>query len=117
MHRLPKNADIEVKLAALLHDVLEDTHFTRSQLSEMGYSDRTLNAVELVTQKSGDERSYAEKIDGIIASGNRDAIQVKFADMSENTDPVRLAALRPEDRARFEKKYAVPKASLIAALG
>src|SRR5579871_5855288 len=62
MKRLPVEVDDEVRLAALLHDVLEDTAYTRRQLSEMGYSERTLDAVELVTLKSGDMRTYAEKI-------------------------------------------------------
>jgi (p)ppGpp synthase/HD superfamily hydrolase len=108
MNRLPSDADDELKLAALLHDVLEDTPYTRQQLSAMGYSNRTLDAVELVTKKPGDQRTYSEKINGIIASGNRDAIQVKFADVSENSDPARLALLKPAERNRLLKKYSRP---------
>ncbi len=116
MKRLPEAADLEVKLAALLHDVLEDTPYTRQNLLDMGYSERTLTAVELVTQKPGDTRSYPEKIAAIVASGNRDAIQVKFADMSENSDPARLALLEPERREHFLRKYSAPLQVLRAAL-
>ena len=116
MHRLPETADLEVKLAALLHDVLEDTSFTRDALERMGYTARTLNAVELLTLKPGDPRDYEEKIAALVASGNFDAILVKFADMSENSDPVRLAALPPDLRRHFERKYARPKQLLQAAL-
>ena len=116
MNRLPPDAACEVKLAALLHDVLEDTPFTSEQLADMGYSERTLKAVELVTQKPNDAHAYSEKIDAIIASGNRDAIQVKFADMSENFDPSRLAALEPERRDYFTQKYAGPIQALRLAL-
>ncbi len=116
MRRLPSDIDDDVKMAALLHDVIEDTSYTRQRLAELGYSERTLDAVELVTQKPDDARPYAEKIDAIIASGNRDAIEVKFADMSENFDPSRLAALEPERRDYFIQKYSGPIEALKAAL-
>jgi len=112
MNRLPANVDIEVKLAALLHDVLEDTPYTRQQLSGMGYSKRTLDTVEMVTHKAGDQRTYAEKIGGIIASANKDAIQVKLADMSENSDPARLALLDPAKREYLLEKYSAPLRAL-----
>lgn len=116
MNRLPEGADLDLKLAALLHDVLEDTAFDRQHLAAMGYSKRTLDAVEAVTQIDGDPRSYAEKIDAIIASGNRDAIQLKLADMSENMDPDRLAALPSDKRAYFLAKYSGPFEALRRAL-
>jgi (p)ppGpp synthase/HD superfamily hydrolase len=116
MKRLPGDVDDEVRLAALLHDVLEDTPYSRQQLSEMGYTERTLDAVELVTHKSGDQRTYAEKINGIIASANRDAIQVKLADMSENSDPARLALLDPAKREYLLEKYSAPLKALRQAV-
>ena len=116
MRRLPADIADEIKIAALLHDVLEDTPVTRDQLAAMGYSARTLDAVELVTIKRGDARTYADKIDALIVSGNRDAITIKYADMSENTDPQRLANLPPDLRQHFEKKYVAPKEALQRAL-
>ena len=116
MHRLPAAVDDEVRLAALLHDVIEDTPYTRQQLSALGYSERTLDAVDLVTQKPGDPRPYPEKIAAIIASGNRDALQVKLADMSENADPERLARLDAESRDYFLRKYTAPLQALRSAL-
>ncbi len=116
MHRLPADADDEVRLAALLHDIIEDTVYTREDLAKMGYGDRTLDAVEWVTHKAGDARPYAEKIAAIITGGNRDAMLVKFADMSENADPARLARLDPETRERLTRKYDAPLKALKAAL-
>ncbi len=116
MNRLPADVDDEVRLAALLHDVIEDTPYTRQDLADLGYSERTLTAVELVTLQPDDKRSYPEKIDAIIASGNRDAIRVKFADMSENSDPERLALLDADSRDYFVRKYAGPIQALRAAL-
>ena len=120
MNRLPAGIDDDVRLAALLHDIIEDTPFTRQQLAGLGYSERTLDAVDLVTQKPGDTRSYPEKIAAIIASGNRDAIQLKLADMSENSDPARLAVLEPARRDYFIRKYSGPIEALrhaVAAYG
>ena len=117
MNRLPEGTDLEVKLAALLHDILEKTNYARPDLSAMGYSDRTLDIVELVTSKPEDTRPYDAKIAALISSGNRDAILVKFADMLENTDPERHAALPPDVRKYVENKYAKPKQALAKALG
>ena len=116
MRRLADDADHEVKLAALLHDVIEDTPYTREDLAQMGYGARTLDAVEAVTQKPDDTRPYADKLASLIAGGNRDALLVKFADMSENADPDRLALLDPETRDRFIRKYSAPLQALKMAL-
>jgi len=115
MRRLPSWVVEAVCHAALLHDVLEDTSFTRRELEGMGYDERVLDAVALLTQSKDDSRSYAEKIAGLIATGNRDALLVKFADMSENADPVRLSRLDPETRAKFVEKYTGPLEMLRAA--
>jgi (p)ppGpp synthase/HD superfamily hydrolase len=116
MNRLPADVDEDVRIAALLHDVLEDTDYTRADLLALGFSKRALDAVALVTKVAGDPRSYAGFIDDLLASGNRDALAVKFADMSENADPDRLARLAPELRARLEQKYTEPLQKLRAAL-
>ncbi len=123
MDRLPAGTDDDVRLAALLHDVLEDTEYTRTDLEGMGYSKRTLDVVELVTKKTdapstGDKyQDYERAIVALIAVGNRDAIQLKLADMSENADPTRIAALEPVRRTHFERKYTRPLALLRAAVG
>lgn len=116
MRRLPSDVDDAVRLAALLHDVIEDTPYRREDLAAMGYSARTLDAVEWVTHTPGDMRSYPEKIAALIAGGNRDALLVKFADMSENADPARLALLDEEKQAYFTRKYAAPLQALREAL-
>ncbi|MBY0428245.1 MAG: hypothetical protein K2Q32_03400 [Alphaproteobacteria bacterium] len=126
MNRLPADADLEVKLAALLHDILEDTHYTRADLSAMGYTKRTLDAVQWVTKVPDDKpkstdpeiyyREYHASIQRIINSGNRDAIMIKEADMSENADETRLEKVEPVRRAHFERKYTKPLQALRAAL-
>ena len=121
MYQLPKSADIEVKLAALLHDVLEDTHYTADDLRAKGYTERTIRAVELVSKKSGvglytDELlgtntkavDYGDGIKALVAYGNMDAIMVKYADMKMNSNANSLARLPREKREWFEKKYTEP---------
>ena len=116
MRRLPAEIDDEVRLAALLHDIIEDTPYARADLAAMGYSTRTLDAVDWVTHTPGDSRPYPEKIAALIAGGNRDALLVKFADMSENADPARLALLDEEKQDYFRRKYVAPLRALRDAL-
>lgn len=74
--------DDNVHIVALLHDVIEDTKYTREDLKEMGYSDIILDAVDLLTKDKS--LSYDENIQRIIKSGNKIAMQVKFADNYAN---------------------------------
>jgi (p)ppGpp synthase/HD superfamily hydrolase len=65
-------------IVALLHDVIEDTHLTLTDLQKIGYSGQVLDAVSLVTKdKSMD---YEVNIDRIVKSRNVFAQMVKFAD-------------------------------------
>jgi hypothetical protein len=109
MNNLPKNAPPEAKLAALLHDVIEDTHYNRARLEKrLGYSKEVLDVVELVSNDPAKPMPYPDKIRSIIDSGNIAAILVKYADMRENTNPARLSKLEPELRARLLNKYRLP---------
>lgn len=115
MERLDENAPVEYKLAALLHDVLEDTDYTRDDLAELGYCPEVLDIVELVTFEK-DHIPYPAKIRGIIESGNEGAIRVKFADMSDNSSRERLVDLPEEDQQRLRRKYQFPLQMLKAAV-
>lgn len=65
-------------IVALLHDVIEDTEHTRDSLLEFGYSEKIVDAVELLTKDSS--LDYEGNIRRIISSGNKTAMMVKFAD-------------------------------------
>lgn len=121
MESLPetlKPIDIEVKLAALLHDVVDDCGVSISQLEARGYTKRTLDIVQLLSKRRPDStidnRPYKEQIDSIINSGNEDAILVKYADMFQNTRPDRLA--KSGARHRLEAKYKEPMQELAEAV-
>jgi (p)ppGpp synthase/HD superfamily hydrolase len=102
MERLPVDATMTEKLAALLHDVLEDTPTTADDLRQHGYSDDVVGTV-IMLSRTPDSGSYMEWVRSIAASGNRAAIRVKIADNEHNSDPVRITQLPPEAREKAEQ--------------
>ena len=130
MKRLPANATHEEKLAALLHDVLEDTSYTREQLLDMGYSPLTLDIVQAVSSKLPSEplsdadfvKWYRGTIQALVDGSkkvgpdghllcfdmvaHRGALRLKLADNQENMDPESLLELPAARRAWCCTKYA-----------
>ena len=93
----------ELKIAGLLHDVLEDTDVNKEMLSELGFSKRIIEIVSGVTNIKG--LDYNSKIKKIIDSGDIDVIKLKYSDMSDNADKDRLSRLSIITRNRLIKKY------------
>ena len=97
---LAEQMDTEEKTAvALLHDVVEDTEFTLEDLGAMGFPERVLEALRLLTH---DPRvPYLDYVGRI--RENPLAAAVKLADLRHNSDLSRLD--RVDDRAleRVEK--------------
>jgi len=91
MKRLGTDAPDDYKLAALLHDVFEDTKYGAADLRAMGYAERVVEAVLRLTKV--EEIPYLENIERIAASGDKIAIAVKIADNEDNLDPERIARL------------------------
>jgi (p)ppGpp synthase/HD superfamily hydrolase len=98
---------------ALLHDVVEDTPYDLAYLESVGYSTTVLAAVALVTKDKS--LSYDANIHRIIASGNKVAMMVKFADNYENYtgDKSHWTA---EKAARSQAKYKKSMQMLAARL-
>jgi (p)ppGpp synthase/HD superfamily hydrolase len=111
MKRLGEDATDDARLAALLHDVLEDTPHTADDLIAMGYPLAVVSAVQILTRPQGAERpTYMDWIRVVAASGNQIAIRVKIADNEDNSDPARIAALPPEGRDivnRYERSLRI----------
>ena len=93
----------ELRIAGLLHDVLEDTDVNKEMLSELGFSKRIIEIVSGVTNIKG--LDYDSKIKKIIDNGDIDVIKLKYSDMSDNADEDRLSRLSVVTRNKLVKKY------------
>ncbi len=76
----------ETIIAALLHDVVEDTDYTLEDIKEMGFGDAVVDALSLLTHD--DDTKYMDYVRAI--KGNPIAKAVKLADLRHNSDITRL---------------------------
>jgi (p)ppGpp synthase/HD superfamily hydrolase len=88
-------------IAAVLHDVVEDSDRTLEQLRGEGFSEEVLEAVECLTHRDG------ESYDEFIARARTNAIarRVKIADLEDNLNVKRIGEMTPKDLARIEKYH------------
>lgn len=91
--------NINEQLAAVLHDVIEDTTVTLEQLAEEGFSEEVLQAVYALTKREGETRLAS----AARAAENTIALVVKLADNAENMDLTRISNPTPKDFARLEE--------------
>lgn len=100
-HLAEQMKDEATIVVALLHDVLEDTHYTLADLRTAGFPEYILDAVVLMTHKRG--VPYMDYINKI--KGNAIARQVKLADLRHNSDlsRLRLTEVSSGDVQRAEK--------------
>jgi len=91
--------DEELQCVALLHDVIEDTKTTFQDLRDAGFSDRVIAAVRLVTKMPG--QTYEEYKEAVFS--NTDAMRVKIADLTHNSDIRRLKGISEKDIERMTK--------------
>ena len=100
---LAEQMDDEIStIAALLHDVVEDTDWTLEQLEAEGFPPESMEALGLLTHPEG--QPYMEYVAGL--RHNSVAVKVKLADLRHNSDFTRLSAVTAGQRARLEQKYA-----------
>ena len=98
-HLAEQMPDEETTIVALLHDVVEDTPYTLDDLREMGFSEKVLAALTLMTHdKSIPYMDYVAKI-----KENKIAMTVKLADLKHNSDLSRLDAVDEKALKRIEK--------------
>jgi (p)ppGpp synthase/HD superfamily hydrolase len=98
---LLEETDEELQCMALLHDVVEDTKITYNELREAGMSDRVIEGVKILTKQRG--QSYEEYKELVFS--NRDAMLVKMADLTHNTDIRRLKGVAQKDIERMTKYH------------
>lgn len=90
----------EEKIAGVLHDIVEDTHWTFEMLEAEGFSQEVIAALKCVTKLSENE-NYDDFIDRV--KKNPLAVAVKINDLSDNMDIRRLPYLSDKDVKRLKK--------------
>ena len=93
--------------AALLHDVIEDSHHTPGELSQAGFPDEVVRAVRALTRDP--HMHYLDYVARL--RQNPIARRVKLADLAHNSDLNRLDSVTSQDRRRV-LKYRMAQAIL-----
>lgn len=98
-HLAEQMKDEDTTIAALLHDVVEDTDYTIADLEQMGFPPNVIEALELLTHN--DDTPYMEYVAEI--KDNPIAKAVKLADLEHNSDLSRLDTVDEKALKRKEK--------------
>lgn len=93
--------DEDVKCAAVMHDLIEDTAYEFENLTQLGFSDKTVGLLHLLTHKK--DTPYMEYIKAISVSPEASAI--KRADLEHNSCITRLKGINKKDLDRMEKYH------------
>lgn len=89
------------RMAAVLHDVVEDTGVTLEDLTAAGCPDEVLAAVAAVSKRPDEpQERYLARV-----AANPIALAVKRADIADNMSPERLGRLDEGTQARLRAKY------------
>ena len=95
----------EEMIAAVLHDVLEDTPITPDQLKEKGFSETVLEALDSVTKKAGEKYEDFVQRAALHPIGKK----IKLADLRDNMDLSRLEKITDQDIERVKKYHGALK--------
>lgn len=96
----------DAKIAALLHDVVEDTEVTFDDLQAEGFSATVLSALRLLTHaKDVPYEDYVQRV-----AVNATATEVKLADLEDNMDLRRLGEVDDRAVTRLRRYLAAHKA-------
>ncbi len=87
------------QIVAVLHDVVEDSHWSIEKLRQEQFEDDILNAIDCLTKRPAE--SYDKFIDRL--KSNPIAKVVKIADLKDNMDISRIPTLTKKDLERVEK--------------
>jgi len=96
------------RIAAVLHDLVEDTEWTLEALRAEGFVDAVVDAIDGLTRRDGEVYlDFCRR-----AGTNEIARVVKLADLEDNLDPARIAAL-PEENHSLTDRYRKARAILL----
>jgi len=91
---------VDAQIAAILHDVVEDTAYTNEDLVQLGFSLEVIRILTLLTHDK-ENISYDDYIRNI--AGNADAAEIKKSDLTDNMDLKRLKGVTKRDMDRAVK--------------
>lgn len=114
-----------VQMAAILHDVTEDTAFTPQMLLDLGVPEAAVDIVKLLDRDYSKQRYIDYVLDNLFDKDrntdhskevvdafyyknireNPAALQVKLADIGDNLQPWRLSYLPEEKQEYLRNKY------------
>lgn len=100
------------RTVALLHDVVEDTHWTLEDLRVREFPEDVVEAVDALTRRK-DEETYAQYVERL--ARNPVARAVKLADLEDNLNPARISALPESERLNLAHRYHTAYRSLSEA--
>ena len=96
-----KFENIDEQIVAVLHDVIEDSDTTLSDMRNAGFSEEIVSAIDALTKKPGMEyQSYLENI-----SKRSLARNVKIEDIKDNLNLTRLKDINDKDLERAKKYH------------
>ena len=98
-HLAEQMTDEDTTVVALLHDLIEDTEYTLDDLRALGFSEKIIEAIGLMTH--AEDVPYMEYVAEI--KKNPIARAVKLADLRHNSDMSRLSSVSERDIKRAEK--------------
>ena len=87
-------------IAALLHDVIEDTDIGFDYFKKEGFSDTVINCLKILTKDPNED--YMDYIRKIKKTGGI-ALKIKKADMAHNMIAERISKKIQSDESRMEK--------------
>jgi CRISPR/Cas system-associated exonuclease Cas4 (RecB family) len=103
---------VHKQIIGILHDVVEDTDWTLDDLRILGFSDRIVDGVDVVTKRDGEK--YFEFVVRCGLSG-MDAIDVKLNDLDHNSKKNRGAEIALSEKSiQKEKAYNISYFYLVA---
>ena len=91
-------SSLEEQIAALLHDVVEDTDWTQDHLRGEGFTAPVIDAIACLTH--ADDGTYEDYIENL--SSDPIARRVKLADLTDNMNLLRLFELEASDLERMK---------------
>lgn len=91
----------EERIAAVLHDVVEDSEVTLDDLRAAGFPENVLAVVKLLTHEEG--VSYEDYVERL--KTHPVARRIKVADLEDNSDIRRLSGIEEKDIERLRKYH------------